>query len=80
MLAEFLWVLTLLQLLLLEVAAHYRVAVLVDEIGEVLAGHAGHADLPVLQVSVVDKIPRLNSHAPSSSCACQDMRFWATAD
>ena len=51
--------LTLLQLLLPEVAAHHRVAVLVDAIGEVLAGHADHAAFPVLQVALVDKTPLL---------------------
>ena len=45
----------LLQLLLPEVAAHHRVAVLVDAIGEVLAGHADHASLPVLQVPIIEK-------------------------
>ena len=35
--------LTLLQLLLTEVAAHHRVAVLVDAVGEVLAGHTDRA-------------------------------------
>ena len=54
--------LTLLQLLLSEVAAHHRVAVLVDAIGEVLAGHADHASLPVLQVPIIDKIPLLHDH------------------
>ena len=47
-LAALLWVLTLLQLLLPEVAAHHRVAVLVDAVNEVLAGHADHAAFPVL--------------------------------
>lgn len=32
---------------------------LVDAVDEVLAGHAGHAALPVLQVSVIDKTPLL---------------------
>ena len=41
-------VLPLLQLLLPEVAAHHRAAVLVNAIGEVLAGHADHAAFPVL--------------------------------
>ena len=43
-LASLLEVLTLLQLALSEVAAHHRVAVLIDAVGEVLAGHADHAD------------------------------------
>ena len=49
--------LSLLQLLLPEVASHHRVAVLVDAINEVLAGHADHAAFPVLQVAVIDEIP-----------------------
>ena len=52
--------LPLLQLLLPEVAAHHRVAVLVNAIGEVLAGHANHAAFPVLQVMVIEKIPLLH--------------------
>ena len=55
--------LALLQLLLPEVAAHHRVAMLVNAINEVLAGHADHAPFPVLQVAVVDEIPLL--HHPS---------------
>ena len=62
-LAALLKVLTLLQLLLSEVAAHHRVAVLVDAIGEVLAGHTDHAAFPVLQVAVIDETPLL--HHPS---------------
>ena len=58
--AALLQVLTLLQLLLPEVAADHRVAVLVDAIGEVLEGHADHAAFPVLQVTVVDKTPLLH--------------------
>ena len=50
-------VLPLLQLLLSEVASHHRVAVLIDPVGEVLAGHAGHAAFPVLQVAFVDVVP-----------------------
>ena len=42
--------LPLLKLLPPEVAPHHRVAVLVNAIGEVLAGHADHAAFPVLQV------------------------------
>ena len=55
--------LSLLQLLLPEVAAQHRVAVLIDAIGEVLACHADHAAFPVLQVAVVDEIPLLHAHA-----------------
>ena len=55
--------LPLLQLLLPEVTAHHRVAVLVDALGEVLAGHADHAAFPVLQDAVIDEIPLL--HHPS---------------
>ena len=47
--------LPLLQLLLPKVAAHHRVAVLIDAINEVLAGHTDHASLPSLQASIVDK-------------------------
>ena len=52
--------LTLLELLLPEVAANSRVAVLIDAISEVLAGHADHAAFPVLQVSIVDVVPLLH--------------------
>ena len=48
------------QLLLPEVAAHHRVAVLVNAIGEVLAGHADHASLPALQFSFFDVVPLLH--------------------
>ena len=51
----------MLQLLLPEVAADHRVAVLVDAINEVLAGHADHAAFPVLQVALVNAIPILNN-------------------
>ena len=44
------------QLLLPEIATHLRMAVLIDALGEVLAGHADHASLPSLQASIVDKI------------------------
>jgi len=57
-------VLTLLQLLLPEVAAHHRVAVLVNAIGEVLAGHADHAAFPILQVALAYEAPLLRN--PSS--------------
>ena len=49
----------MLELLLPEVAAHHRVAVLVDAISEVLAGHADDATAPSLQLSLVDEIPLL---------------------
>ena len=52
--------LTLLELLLPEVAAHHRVAVLDNAVGEVLAGHAEHATLPSLHLSVVNEIPFLH--------------------
>ena len=45
----------MLELALPEVAAHHRVAVLIDAI-KVLAGHADHIAFPVLQVSFVDKV------------------------
>ena len=54
-------VLTLLKLLRPEVATHHRVAVLVDAIGEVLAGHADHAAFPVLKVLVIDESPLLHN-------------------
>ena len=53
--------LPLLQLLLPEVAAHHRVTVLVDAVGEVLAGHADHAASTVLQVALDDVAPLLHS-------------------
>ena len=52
--------LTLLELLLPEVAANSRVAVLIDAISEVLAGHADHATFPVLQIALVDVVPLLH--------------------
>ena len=59
--ASLLQVLSLLKLLLPEAAAQQGVAVLIHPIGEVLAGHADHAAFPVLQVSIVDKDPLLNT-------------------
>ena len=56
-LASLLQVLPLLQLFLPEVASDHCVAVLVDAIGEVMAGHADHAPFPVLQVAFVDEVP-----------------------
>ena len=50
------------KLLLPEVAANDCVAVLVHPVGEVLAGDADAAALPVLQVSLVDVAPFL--HCP----------------
>lgn len=67
-LAALLEVLPLLQLLLSVVATHHRVAMLVDPIGEVLAGHANHAALPVLQIALVDEILLL--HHPSLRYIC----------
>ena len=52
------------ELLLPEVAAHHRVAVLIDAINEVLAGHTDHASLPSLQVSIVHKTPFLHQGNP----------------
>ena len=52
--------LSLLQLLLPVVAAHHRVAVLLNAIGEVLASHTDHSAFPVLQVAVIEKIPLLH--------------------
>ena len=58
-LAALLQMLHLLPLRLPEVAAHHRVAVLVNAIDEVLACHADHATFPVIQVALVEKIPLL---------------------
>ena len=49
------------QLLLPEVAPHHPAAVLVDAIGEVLAGHADHASLPVLRIPLIDEAPLLHN-------------------
>ena len=59
-LAPLIEVLTLLQLLLAQVAAHHRSAVLVNAISEVLASHANDATLPPLQVALINKIPLLH--------------------
>ena len=67
--------LPLLELLLPEVAAHHRVAVLVDAIDEVLAGHADHAAFPVLQVTVVDKTPLLH-HTRASTPVLVAVLCW----
>ena len=52
--------LTLLQLLLPEIATHLPMAVLIDAIGEVLARHADGATLPSLQVPLINEIPLLH--------------------
>ena len=52
--------LSLLQLLVSEVAAHRRVAELIDATGEVLASHADRAPFPVLQIALFDKTPLLH--------------------
>ena len=57
--------LSLLELLLPEVAAHHRVAVLIDAIGEVLESHADHTAFPVLQISLINEVPLLNHHPAS---------------
>ena len=51
--------LALLELLLSELAAHKRVAVLVHSVGEVLAGHADPCSLPALKLQVVNESPLL---------------------
>ncbi len=56
-------VLTLLQLTFAEVAAKDRAAVLVNAIGEVLAGHADTRALPTLKLVIVDEIPFLHGLA-----------------
>jgi len=60
LLAPLCQVLSLLKLLLPEVASDQRVAVLVDAIGEVLAGHADLCAFPALQLPVIDKAPFLH--------------------
>ena len=52
--------LTLLQLLLPEIATQLRMAVLIDAIGEVLAGHADPRGLGPLQP--INEVPFLFSH------------------
>ena len=56
-------VLPLSQLCLHQGAAHAGVAVLIDAISEVLAGHSDHSAFPALKVRVVDEIPRLHHHS-----------------
>ena len=70
-LAPLLQMLPLLKLLLPEVAAHHRVAALIDAISEVLAGHADHTAFPALKVMVVDKIPLLHHHPGQHRCTSQ---------
>ena len=70
--------LTLLQLLLPEVASQHRVAVLVNAIGEVLTSHADHAAFPVLQVSLVDEIPLLHDSPRQCACTAPGRRGLAT--
>ena len=58
-LAALLQMLPLLQLLLPEVSAQHRVAVLVNAIDEELAAHADYAAFPIIQVALVEKITLL---------------------
>ena len=60
--------LSLLQLLLPEVATHHHAAVLVNAVGEVLAGHTDQAALPVRRVVLVDKAPLLRPIASKHTC------------
>ena len=55
----------LLELLLSEVAGHHRSAVAIHAIGEVLTSQADPGSFPVLQLSLIHKIPIL--HRPSQS-------------
>ena len=55
--------LTLLKLLLPEVASNNRVAVLIDAIGEVLAGHSDQSAFPSLQVALVNETPILHNYS-----------------
>ena len=50
----------LLQLILPEVAAHHRAAMLIEAIDEVLVGHADAAAFPTLDVSLIDSAPPLH--------------------
>ena len=52
----------MLKLLLPGVTAQKGVAVLVDAVAEVLTGHADTGSLPVLKVSVVNKVPFLHGY------------------
>ena len=67
--------LALLKLLLSEVAAQHRVAVLVDSVGEVLAGHADHAALAVLQVAVIDESHSFITSRDSMAVLMQSRRL-----
>ncbi len=61
-------VITLTQLFLAGVAAHQRVAMLVDAVGEVLAGHAKAGTFPTLQVPIVDEAPILHTNQRKYAC------------
>ena len=50
----------LLELLLPEVAGHHRPAVAIHAIGEVLTSQADPCSFPVLQLSIIYKIPILH--------------------
>lgn len=58
--ALLLQLLALLQLILPEVAAHHRAAMLIEAIDEVLVGHADAAAFPTLDVSLIDAAPPLH--------------------
>ena len=62
--------LPLLQLLLPEIAAHHRVAVLVDAVGEVLAGDADHIAFPALQFAFVQETPLLHDSSKAVRLYC----------
>ena len=51
--------LALLQLILPEVAAHHRAAMLIEAIDEALVGHADATAFPTLDVSLIDSAPPL---------------------
>ena len=63
--------LALLQLLLADVAAKKRVAVLVNAVGEVLTGHADGSATPPLQFPFVNEWPILHAVLASSSVLLQ---------
>ena len=50
-------VITLLELLLSEIAGHHRSAVSIHAIGEVLASQTDPGSFPVLKLPLVDKLP-----------------------
>ena len=58
--ALLLQLLALPQLILPEVAAHHRAAMLIEAIDEVLVGHADAAAFPTLDVSLIDAAPPLH--------------------